>query len=88
MSALVYFCTALFGILFWIWMCTMTVDGWGDKPKVYSIGYTVLFCILFLVPVLNFVLVTIEIVSYVALRFNDELKLKSTKFTRKWFGIE
>lgn len=69
-------------------MCTMTVDGWGDKPKVYSIGYTVLFCILFLVPVLNFVLVTIEIVSYVALRFNDELKLKSTKFTRKWFGIE
>lgn len=65
----------------------LTTDRYGNKPKVYSVGYIIIFIALSFVPYFNIVLGISLIVVYVALRSIGDLKLKHNKFTKKWFGV-
>lgn len=65
----------------------LTTDRYGDKPKVYSIGYIIIFVALAFVPYFNLFLGITLLIVYVMSRAFGDLKLKHNKFTKKWFGV-
>ena len=65
----------------------LTEDEWGEKPKIYSKGYVILFGLASFIPYFNTLFAMALIFTYIMLRANSVLKLKRTKFTEKWFGV-
>lgn len=65
----------------------LTTDEDGDKPKIYSKGYIILFTLLSLIPYFNVFVGIALLVIYIMLRAAGVLKLKHNKFTEKWFGV-
>lgn len=74
-------------ILFICMFIFLTENEWGEKPKIYSKGYVILFVFMSFVPYLNVVLAIVLPIIYIMARVTDTLRLKRTKFTEKWFGM-
>lgn len=74
-------------ILFICMFIFLTEDEWGNKPKIYSKGYVILFVLMSFVPYLNAFLAIVLFALYIVTRGTDTLHLKHTKFTEKWFGV-
>lgn len=66
----------------------LTETEYGEKPKIYSRGYVILFGIASFVPYFNVFLGIFLFLGYICSRGCGVLKLKRTKFTEKWFGVE
>lgn len=65
----------------------LTENEWGEKPKIYSKGYIIVFVLMSFIPYLNFVLAIALFIIYIITRGSGILRLKHTKFTEKWFGV-
>ena len=65
----------------------LTEDEYGEKPKIYSKGYIVVFVLMSFVPYLNILLAMALFLIYIGTRGTGVLRLKHTKFTEKWFGV-
>ena len=65
----------------------LTTDEDGDKPKIYSKGYIILFALLSLIPYFNIFIGVVLLAMYILLRAAGIVKLKHNKFTEKWFGV-
>lgn len=74
-------------ILFICMFVFLTEDEYGEKPKIYSKGYIVVFVLMSFIPYLNIILAVVLFILYIAARGTDTLRLKHTKFTEKWFGV-
>lgn len=83
-----YFLIVFVCILFICMFIFLTEDEWGKKPKIYSRGYVILFGIASFVPYFNVFLGIFLFLGYICSRGCGVLKLKHTKFTEKWFGVE
>lgn len=87
MPTLDYLLVVFACILFICMFLFLTEDEWGEKPKIYSKGYVILFVLISFVPYLNFFLAIVLFILYIMMRVTDTLRLKHTKFTEKWFGV-
>lgn len=87
MPPLDYIVIVLVCIILICMFCFLTTDEYGDKPKIYSKGYVILFVLLSFIPYFNFFLAIVLLTLYVIARACGELQLKRNKFTKKWFGV-
>lgn len=87
MSLFDYLLCAFVCILFICMFIFLTEDEWGEKPKIYSKGYVILFGLASFIPYFNTLFAMALMFTYIMLRANGVLKLKHTEFTEKWFGV-
>jgi len=87
MSTLDYILVVFACILFICMFIFLTEDEYGEKPKIYSKGYVILFGIMSFVPYLNLIFAIVLFFTYLFARGSSTLRLKHTKFTEKWFGV-
>ena len=87
MDMIVYFSMIVFTIILLIWW--RTCCEWESEDIHFPTkGHIILLTVSSFIPIWDIIQFCIMIALYLATRISGDLKLKSNRFTRKWFDIE